>query len=77
MDASLLGLMEDLVEAFERRETAEPGDRIGMVTARIRHLELQIADRLEQDRRRGLIAPAEPRALAVDQGELDAVGSVA
>ena len=77
VDASLLGLLEDLVEAFERRETAEPGDRIGRVTARIRRLELQIAERLEQDRHRGTATSADARDRGVVQAESDATGSVA
>ena len=77
MDASLLRLMEDLIVAFERRETADPGDRIGRVAARIRNLELQIAERLEQDHRTGAIAPAEPDDLARHQVAVDVAGSVA
>jgi hypothetical protein len=64
MNASLVRLMEDLIEAFECRETAEPGDRVGQVAASIRHLELQIAERLEQLSHAGALAPAEPEGMS-------------
>ena len=77
MDASLLRLMEDLVEAFERRETADPGARIGQAAGRIRHLELQIAERLEQLSDGRAAVPAEPGGVGPHGAGVEVAGSVA
>jgi hypothetical protein len=58
MERSLVNLMEELVASIEQREAARPEGPARAASARIRELERELAQRLEELRRAGAAGAA-------------------